>query len=101
MLTKKFKFLVGSRFIFREGSTKGLGEITRIIPIHETDEQAQDENNVQNIDVKDITKLSSRKLNRLKSASLIQKSKSKRKTDYLANRNTNKKSNKHDSVLNK
>ena len=65
------------------------------------EEQTQDENNIQNIDVKDLTKLSSRKLNRLKSTSSIQKSKTKRKTDYLTNRNTNKKSNKHDSVLSK
>jgi len=29
---------VGSRFIFREGLTKGIGKVTKIIPIFESDE---------------------------------------------------------------
>jgi hypothetical protein len=29
---------VGSRFIFREGLTKGIGKVTKIIEIDETDE---------------------------------------------------------------
>ena len=89
---------VGSRLIFREGSTKGLGEVTRIIQLDENIDGSQDENNVKNETFRDLSK-SNRKQNRLKSTSTsIVRGKLRSSKSYLANRNTNKKGSKHDGL---